>query len=71
MVSAQEKAFRVIQYAKPSSVTSVQWEFSKRYIKDPPQRKSINAWWPQAVWSQGARLQEEEFLRLPLPEICL
>jgi hypothetical protein len=42
-----QKAFRASQYAKTVSFKSVQREFRNGYRRDPPQWKSIYAWYKQ------------------------
>jgi hypothetical protein len=43
--SAQEKAFCVLEFAKTTSVSSVQRHFRTRYGKNPPTGKSIYDWY--------------------------
>jgi hypothetical protein len=45
--SAQEKALCVLEFAKTTSVSSVQWHFRTHYGKNPPTRKFIYDWWKQ------------------------
>jgi transposase len=45
--SEQEKAFCVLEFAKTTSVSSVQQHFRTHYGKNPPTRKSIYDWCKQ------------------------
>ncbi|XP_046662972.1 uncharacterized protein LOC124355862 [Homalodisca vitripennis] len=47
MVSAQQKAFCVLQFAKDESVVSVQRDFRRRFGIDPPSPKNIRRWYRQ------------------------
>jgi transposase len=47
MVSDQQKAYCVLELAKPNSITTVERHFRTRFDKEPPSRKNIYRWYSQ------------------------